>query len=82
MEITQILLIIALLTVGVFSVSAGVLMIINKKVRDWFAHWWWHYLEDTEAGKKNAKNTVRFFNAPLVIFAGLMCLYLALTFLR
>ena len=64
-----------MIAVGVSSIYLGIKIILDKKTRAWWAKWWWGFLNN----QKRAEKQVVFFDAPIVIGAGMMILWTVLS---
>ena len=72
MNIPQILFALGFFALGAVFLYVGIRIIINKKTRKWFAHWW--YLDSTEKGQKFLLFTI----VPILFFMGVMIISMGL----
>lgn len=59
----------SLFFIGASLILLGLLIVLNDRVRDWWAKWW--YLDKT----KSSAILTRFFSAPILICVGLYALF-------
>lgn len=86
MDIAQILVPIATICLGLFFVCLGVMLLVNEKVKNWFAKWWFP-MDETDKERRRrrrrrSKNFVRLIDGPLMIVVGLFILHTALRMLN